>query len=98
MQKGSRIPNDFFYKSDNRLKKEKASGDAGIMKWHLLNQHFVSMESNDSRISVLEEVVSSDQLLVQVLVSGMVSPRTMTLVSHRSFYNQVAPIEQLGVI
>jgi len=52
------------------------------MKWHLLNQHYVNMDFRNFEISVLEEVVSSEQQLVQLLVSGTVSPRTMTLASH----------------
>jgi len=50
------------------------------MKWHLLNQHCVSMDYTNFAISVLEEVVSSEQQLVQVLVSGKVSLGTM--ISH----------------
>ncbi len=50
------------------------------MIWLLLNQHYVNLDYTNSRISVLEEVVSSDLQLVQVLVSGMVSSKTMNLV------------------
>ncbi len=50
------------------------------MQWHLLNQHFVSLESIRCEISVLEEVLSSELQLVQLLVSGMVSHRTMSSV------------------
>ncbi len=48
------------------------------MKWHLLNQLYVNSDLENSRISVLEEVVSSELQLVQVLASGMVSLKTMT--------------------
>ncbi len=47
------------------------------MQWLLLNQHFVSLDSENFRISVLEEVVSSELQLVRLLVSGMVSQKTM---------------------
>ncbi len=57
------------------------------MDWHLLNQHFVSSDSESYKISVLEEVVSSELQLVQVLVSGSVSPRTMTLHGHGQGFN-----------
>ncbi len=52
------------------------------MQWHLLNQFYVSMDYGNSKISVLEEVVSSDPSLVQVLVSGVISSKTMMLFSH----------------
>ena len=68
------------------------------MKWHLLNQHFVSLEPTNSVISVLEELVSSEQQLVLLLVSGMVSPRTMTSALAQAFYNQLVPIELQEVI
>ncbi len=48
------------------------------MKWHLLNQHFVNLEFKNLGISVLEEVLSSELQLVQLLVSGSVSLETMT--------------------
>ncbi len=48
------------------------------MKWHLLNQLFVNSDYENSKISVLEEVVSSELQLVQVLASGIVSSKTMT--------------------
>ncbi len=51
------------------------------MQWHLLNQHYVNLDHKNSVISVLEEVVSSDQLLVQVLASGRISSKTMMLFS-----------------
>lgn len=60
------------------------------MKWHLLNQLFVNSDSQNSKISVLEEVVSSEQLLVQLLASGTVSPKTMILLGHgHQCYNQI---------
>ncbi len=49
------------------------------MKWHLLNQHFVHLESEDYHVSVLEEALSSELQLVQVLASGLVSYQTMRL-------------------
>jgi len=49
------------------------------MKWLLLNQHYVNLEFLNCRMSVLEEVVSSEQQLVQLLVSGLVSHQTMIL-------------------
>ncbi len=48
------------------------------MQWLLLNQHCVNLDSTNSKISVLEEVVSSEVQLVRLLVSGMVSSKTMT--------------------
>ncbi len=50
------------------------------MKWHLLNQLYVNSVLEDSNICVLEEVVSSELQLVQLLVSGTVSQKTM--ISH----------------
>ncbi len=52
------------------------------MQWHLLNQFYVSMDYGNYKISVLEEVASSAQQLVQVLVSGRISSKTMMLSSH----------------
>ncbi len=49
--------------------------------WHLLNQYYANLECRDCKISVLEELVSSELQLVQLLVSGMVSQKTMNLVS-----------------
>ncbi len=49
------------------------------MKWHLLNQHCVNLDFGNSKISVLEEVISSELQLVRLLVSGTVSLKTMTL-------------------
>ncbi len=51
------------------------------MLWLLLNQHYVSLGFKNLEISVLEEVVSSEAQLVQVLVSGLVSLETMNSVS-----------------
>ncbi len=51
------------------------------MYWHLLNQHCVSLDYISSRISVLEEVLSSEAQLVQVLVSGHISTKTMRSVN-----------------
>ncbi len=50
------------------------------MKWLLLNQLYVNLDSVNSKMSVLEEVVSSEPLLVQLLVSGSISLKTMRLV------------------
>ncbi len=52
------------------------------MTWLLLNQYYASMESKSLKISVLEEVVSSELQLVQVLVSGVISSETMTSLIH----------------
>lgn len=52
------------------------------MQWLLLSQHYVDISEDSNRMSVLEEVASSDQRLVQVLVSGTVSQKTMNLVFH----------------
>jgi len=52
------------------------------MFWHLLNQFYVNISLTDSVVSVLEEVVSSELQLVQVLVSGQVSSMTMNLHFH----------------
>ncbi len=49
------------------------------MQWHLLNQLSVNSDYRRCVISVLEEVVSSEEQLVLLLVSGMVSHRTMSL-------------------
>ncbi len=49
------------------------------MKWHLLNQHYVSLDYKNSGMCVLEEVVSSEVQLVVLLVSGTVSSKTMSL-------------------
>ncbi len=48
------------------------------MNWHLLNQHYVSLDFKNYEISVLEEVISSELQLVLLLVSGTVSFETMT--------------------
>ncbi len=59
------------------------------MKWHLLNQLFVNSDLENSKISVLEEVVSSEAQLVSVLVSGRTFSETMSLVYPvRVVYNQ----------
>jgi len=47
------------------------------MKWHLLNQLYVNSDTKSLEMSVLEEVVSSEQQLVLLLVSGSVSQKTM---------------------
>ncbi len=47
------------------------------MEWRLLNQHCVTLESEDYNVVVLEELISSDLQLAQLLVSGMVSMKTM---------------------
>jgi len=66
------------------------------MQWHLLNQHYVNLDSKNSKISVLEEVVSSEQQLASVLVSGTVSQKTMTLLGHgRQLFNQIEVGERL---
>jgi len=56
------------------------------MDWLLLNQYYAPMDFENSKISVLEEVVSSAQQLVQVLVSGTVSSKTMNSVSHSALF------------
>ncbi len=50
------------------------------MIWLLLNQLFVNLDYQGYKISVLEEVVSSEVQLVQVLVSGRISQETMNSV------------------
>ncbi len=67
----------------------------GDMDWHLLNQHYVSLDSESYRISVLEEVLSSDLQLVQVLVSGMVSLKTMISHGHRVVYSNLLSLREL---
>ncbi len=47
------------------------------MKWHLLNQLYVHSEYADCHVSLLEEALSSELQLVQVLVSGIVSSQMM---------------------
>ncbi len=63
------------------------------MEWLLLNQYIVkSMDSVglvSNSICVLESVVSSDRQLVQVLVSGTVSPKTMTSLGHGHQWNNL---------
>ncbi len=59
------------------------------MDWLLLNQHCVSSDSENYKTSVLEEVVSSEALLVQVLVSGTVSPETSILLGHGLEWNNL---------
>ncbi len=54
------------------------------MNWLLLNQFYVNTDYTNSKISVLEEVVSSEQQLVQVLASGTVSLKTMMSRGHGS--------------
>ncbi len=56
--------------------------------WHLLNQHYVNLDSRKCEISVLEEVLSSELQLVLLLASGTVSLKTMTSVGQVD-YNQV---------
>lgn len=59
------------------------------MKWHSLNQYYVIMESQDSRITVIEDLVSSEQQWVLLLMSGTVSPKTMNLLGRgHLFYNR----------
>ncbi len=53
------------------------------MEWQLLNQHCVTLESEDYNVVVLEELISSDLQLAQLLVSGMVSMKTMQCLSSR---------------
>ncbi len=61
----------------------------GRLEWLLLNQHLDSLERTNSRVSVLEELVSSEQQLVQVLVSGKVSSQTSKSLGHgRPWNNQ----------
>ncbi len=50
------------------------------LRWLLLNQLSVNLELEDCKTSVLEEVVSSEAQLVQVLVSGHISLETMNSV------------------
>ncbi len=52
------------------------------MIWLLLNQLYVNLDYQGYKISVLEEVVSSEVQLVQVLVSGRISSKTMNSVNH----------------
>ncbi len=62
------------------------------MQWRLLNQHYVNLDFVNSKISVLEEVVSSEVQLVSVLVSGVISSETMNSVDLARF-NQIDPPE-----
>ncbi len=59
------------------------------MQWHLLNQHYVNLDYPSYAVSILEELVSSEQQLVQLLVSGMVSRQTM---------NSVRPLADCSLI
>ncbi len=65
------------------------------MLWHLLNQYYVNSDFKNSVMSVLEEVVSSEQQLVQVLVSGPVSSETLILHGHGpECYNRKGLLEE----
>lgn len=66
------------------------------MKWHLLNQLFVNLDSKNSEMSVLEEVVSSELQLVQLLASGTVSPKTMTSHFRGTLWNNQEGLEGLS--
>ncbi len=59
------------------------------MTWLLLNQLFVNLDYNDCKISVLEEVIFSEQQLVQVLASGRISSRTMSSVYPHVLWNPI---------
>ncbi len=60
------------------------------MKWHLLNQLYVNLGPTNLEACVLEEVVSSDLQLVQLLASVMALVRTMTSQDHGHLcYNQI---------
>ncbi len=60
------------------------------MKWRLLNQHYVNLDSRSYQMCVLEEVISSELQLVQLLVSGMVSQETMNSIGHgHQVFNQI---------
>ncbi len=61
------------------------------MKWLLLNQHFVSMSLTNCVDCVLEEALSSDLQLAQVLVSDMDYSKTGILPARPiRVYNLVA--------
>ncbi len=64
------------------------------MKWHLLNQLYVSLGPLSLEDCVLEELVSSDLQLVQVLASVMDYLRTTNSVYQES-YNQVDLVREL---
>ncbi len=64
------------------------------MQWLLLNQLFVNSECINFVTSVLEEVVSSEAQLVQLLVSGTVSLKTMSFLSHGTVVS--SQIEAIG--
>ncbi len=53
------------------------------MKWQLLNQHCVILESEGYNVAVLEDLISSDMQLASLLVSGMVSMKTMQCLLYR---------------
>jgi len=59
------------------------------MQWLLLNQHYASTFLDSRLISVLEEVISSELQLVQVLVSGRISSKTMNLVGLGQLFNNL---------
>ncbi len=60
------------------------------MLWHLLNQLYVNLDLDNSSVCVLEEVVSSEVQLAQLLVSGTISHKTMISHIHGHLcYNQV---------
>jgi len=67
------------------------------MDWLLLNQLCVPMQGTNSNSCVLEEVISSELQLVQVLVSGRMSFKTMISLAHSlTWFNQTG-LEDLGV-
>ncbi len=61
------------------------------MQWQLLSQHYVTSEYQDLNVSLLEVVVSSQQQLALVLVSGLVSIKTMLCLLSR-----LPQVETLG--
>ncbi len=67
------------------------------MQWLLLNQHFVNLGFRDSKMCVLEEVVSSGLQLVSVLVSGTVSVDTMNLHGHGHQSNNLEYVRDLSL-
>ncbi len=65
------------------------------MIWLLLNQHFVNLDNIDCVNFALEEAVSSELQLVQVLVSALVLPKIGILRVHsQTSYNLPNKVEE----
>jgi len=65
------------------------------MNWLLLNQFYAILGPLNFNVFVLEEVLSSELQLVQVLVSGPISFKTMiSRPLSQTWYNQIGLADQ----